>query len=72
MMILMYYDVNLMKYQIKVLHLSFTEVVGPNKLDLKFISDVGQFEIGQVGGLAVNDAGELHIFHRGSRVWNSL
>lgn len=41
-------------------------------LDLTFKADFGDVRIGQVGGLAVNEFGELHIFHRGENVWNSF
>ncbi|KAL4221217.1 hypothetical protein ACF0H5_019481 [Mactra antiquata] len=41
-----------------------------NDLSLEFQSDV--IELGQIGGLAVNSFGELHIFHRGENIWNSL
>ncbi|XP_053406046.1 peptidyl-glycine alpha-amidating monooxygenase-like isoform X2 [Mercenaria mercenaria] len=41
-------------------------------LELEFVSEVGNLEIGQVGGLAVNRAGDLYIFHRGSVIWNQL
>ncbi|KAL4228137.1 hypothetical protein ACF0H5_013572 [Mactra antiquata] len=42
-----------------------------SELGLKYISSVKNIEIGQVGGLAVSGHGDLHIFHRGSNIWDA-
>lgn len=40
-----------------------------NDLSLDFSSSV--IKLGQIGGLAVNGVGELHVFHRGENIWNA-
>ena len=46
------------------------------KMNLKFISSVPRRRdsvvFGQIGGLATGDNGDVYVFHRGSRIWNSL
>lgn len=45
------------------------------KMNLKFVQSVPKSDsivFGQVGGVATNEEGDIYIFHRGSRVWNSL
>lgn len=53
-------------------HMDNADVKLNKKLDLKFMSEVTNITIGQVGGLAVSQTGDLYIFHRGSNIWTQL
>jgi len=40
------------------------------KWDAAWPAEYVSFDLGQIGGLAVCPEGNVHVFHRGSRVWN--